>query len=220
MSPVLRGFAPVLLGFAAIVALPGCGTDTATFPTSTSSGSGGGGGQASGTTTTTTASTTATSTGSGQTCPTVGDPCTGCESVSCPKAYCDCYNDPECVLMAMCLDKCAIGDEPCDQLCWTAHPSAISEGALLLDCAATTCTKGCPGYQPLGACLVCVYTDCQMEMNTCIANPDCTQLLACVSACTTPACETSCYQMYPKGAAGAGPVANCLQAHCATECAP
>jgi hypothetical protein len=214
MSPVMRGFAPVLLGFVGVFALPGCGTDTAAFPTSSSSGSGGGGGQGSGT------SSSAASTGSGEVCPGVGDSCTTCESASCPKAYCDCYQDPECVLMATCLAKCAIGDEPCDQLCWTAHPSAISEGALLLDCAGTTCSKGCPGYKPIGACLVCVYTSCQMEMNTCIANPDCTQLLACVSACTAPGCETSCYQMWPKGSAGAGPVANCLQAHCAAECAP
>ena len=212
MSPGFRELALVLLGSAAVAALPGCGTDTTSFSTST--GSGGGGEQSSGTTS------SATSTGSAEMCPGVGDPCTGCESVSCPKAYCDCYKDSECVLMAACLAKCAIDDVPCDQLCWTAHPSAISKGALMLDCAATTCAKGCPGYKPLGACLVCVYTSCQMEMNTCIARPDCTQLLACVAACTVPGCETSCYQQFPDGAAGAGPVANCLQAKCPTECAP
>ena len=215
MSPMFRILAAVFAGFAALGALPACGGDTTT--TTTSSGSGGAGGEKSSGTTTSAAATT---TGSGQTCPGVGDSCTSCESASCPKAYCDCYQDAECVLMAGCLAKCAPNDEPCDQLCWTAHPSAISEGALLLDCAATTCSKGCPGYAPLGKCLVCVYTACQPEMNTCIAKPECTQLLACVAACKTPDCETSCYQQHPGGSADAGPVANCLQAHCSAECAP
>ena len=153
------------------------------------------------------------------TCPALGDTCTGCESASCSKTYCDCYNDAECVLMATCIAKCAPGDEACDQLCWTAHPSAISMGALLIDCAGTTCSKGCPGYQPIGACLVCLYTSCAPEMNTCFSNPDCTQLLVCINACTTPMCETSCCQQYPKGSADAGPVANCLQSHCVSACA-
>lgn len=215
MSRMFCRFAAVFVVFSALGALPGCGGDTYTFPTTTSSGSGGAGGvEATGSTT------GAATTGSGESCPGVGDSCTNCESASCPKAYCDCYEDPECVSMATCLAKCAPNDEPCDQLCWTAHPSAISEGALLLDCAATTCTKGCPGYAPLGKCLVCVYTACQPEMNTCIAKPECTQLLACVAACKVPGCETSCYQQYPGGSADAGPVANCLQAHCSAECAP
>jgi len=205
------------LAFAALVALPSCGGDTFQFSSTSSSGSGsgGGGGQGGGSS----ASSAIASSGTGETCPPVGDTCTTCESASCSKAYCDCYKDPECVLMAQCLGKCANGDVACKQPCWTAHPSAISEGALLLDCAGTTCTKGCPGYAPIGACLVCLYTSCQPEMNTCISNPDCTQLLTCVVACTTPSCETSCYQQYPKGAAGAGPVANCLQGHCASACA-
>lgn len=213
MSPKVRRFEAFFAGFASLGGLPACGGEATT--SSTSSGSGGAGGGA--TTGTTAAS---SSTGSGPTCPGVGDPCTTCESASCPKAYCDCYNDPECVLMAQCLAKCAIGDEACSQPCWTAHPSAISVGALLYDCAGTVCTKGCPGYPPLGECLVCVYTRCQPEMNACISKPECTKLLDCVAACATPMCETSCYQMFPGGSAEAGPVANCLQAQCPTECAP
>ena len=208
MSPRIRGFAAVFAGFAALSALPSCGGEA-----STSSTSSGAGGQGSGTT-----SASAT-TGSGETCPGVGDTCTTCESAMCQKAYCDCYHDPECVLMAQCLAKCAIGDEACSQPCWTAHPSAISEGALLYDCAGTVCTKGCPGYPPIGKCLVCLYTSCQPEMNACISKPECTKLLECINACTTPMCETSCYQQFPGGSEAAGPVANCLQAHCSTECA-
>ena len=200
--------------FVALVALPACGGDTSGLTSTSSSGGGGGDGQGGGSS----ASSASASTGAGATCPSFGDPCTGCESVSCPKTYCDCYNNPQCLLMAQCLAKCSQTDEACKQTCWTAHPSGISHGSLLLDCAATTCTQGCPGYAPLGACLVCVYTSCQPEMNTCISNPDCTQLLACLAACTVPGCETSCYQQYPKGAAGAGPVASCLQAHCAAPC--
>jgi hypothetical protein len=158
--------------------------------------------------------------GGGETCPNAGDACTTCEATACPQIYCDCYHSPECLLMAACTTKCNPSDVACNQPCWTAHPTAISAGALLVDCAGSMCPAGCPGYQPLTKCQVCLYTRCQSAMNTCIANPDCTKLLICIGACTTPACETSCYQQFPNGAADAGPVANCTQAHCATECTP
>jgi hypothetical protein len=208
MRRIARNWTVGALGWVALVTLAACGGDS-TEPSSTASGGSGGG---------STASSTTSSTGSGATCPAVGDTCTACESTSCAKTYCDCYLDSECIQMAVCIGKCAVGDEPCDQLCWTAHPSAISMGALLIDCAGTTCAAGCPGYAPIGECLVCLYTSCQPEMNTCISNPECTKLLECVVACTTPGCETSCYQQYPKGGADAGPVANCLQAHCTAQC--
>jgi hypothetical protein len=158
------------------------------------------------------------SSGGNDACMSLDDACTMCEFASCSDAYCDCYGDPDCVLLAACTTTCAPADAACHQSCWSAYPDAISKGALLTDCAGTTCAASCPGYEPLGDCLVCLYTDCQTAMNGCISQPECTQLFVCLAECTEPNCQTACYQAHPDGTAAMGPVGNCLQSHCAVAC--
>src|SRR5262249_9222070 len=181
----------------------GCGGSAE--PAGAASGSGSGAGSGS-------------STGGGEMCPSAGDACTSCEAMSCPEVYCNCYHDPECVALGQCTAKCNPSDNACNQPCWTAHPSAIAKAALLANCAGTSCPAPCPGYKPIGACLICLNTNCAAEMNACVSNPDCSNLLTCLGACTTLSCQNNCYQQFPKGAAGAGPVGTCTQAHCAAAC--
>ena len=59
--------------------------------------------------------------------------------------------------------------------------------------------------RPSGECLVCLYTSCQTEMNTCISNPDCTQLLAWWSHARRPGARELLSAI--PGGAGAGRVA-------------
>lgn len=153
------------------------------------------------------------------TCPDVGDPCTICESTECPDDYCGCFNNGSCVLLAQCTAACAVGDADCNQACWRQYPEGISDGALLTHCAATTCTAQCGPFVPLTECQLCLYGECPGEMNTCVSNPECTALLACLDLCEDPGCENTCYAVYPDGLADSGPVGECAQDACLQECA-
>lgn len=155
----------------------------------------------------------------GASCPSLGDPCTECESSMCPVEYCACFDNGSCGLLAQCTAGCAIDDMACNQACWSMHPDGISDGALLTHCAATICSDACGPYVPLTPCQLCLYTECPEEMNQCVANPDCTALLECLDACETPGCENTCYTAFPGGLADSGPVGLCGQDHCAVECA-
>lgn len=152
-------------------------------------------------------------------CPDVGDPCTICESTQCPDAYCDCFNNGSCVLLAQCVAGCEIGDVVCNQACWTQYPEGISDGAILTHCAGTTCMSDCGAYVPLTECQQCLYTECPQEMNTCVSNPECSALLACLDACENPGCENTCYTVHPDGLADSGPVGECAQDACLQACA-
>ncbi len=151
-------------------------------------------------------------------CPDVGDPCTTCESTQCPDAYCSCFNNGSCVLLAQCAAACDVGDQQCNQDCWTQYPEGISDGAVLTDCAATTCEDACGSFTPLTECQLCLYTDCAEAMNTCVSNPECFALLGCLDACEDPGCENTCYAVHPDGLADSGPVGECAQDACLVAC--
>ena len=140
-----------------------------------------------------------------------------CEIDACPETYCACYGDSECLALSACILSCG-GTPECYQSCATQHPTAISRGALLVDCAARDCPVECPGYQPLTECQSCLYARCPEQMNTCVANPDCTELLYCLDACTDAECTNDCYFEFPDGTGDAGPVGTCLQDECPAEC--
>ena len=190
------------------------GTDDPSGPADTTSGPG---------STSAADTTTGPSDSSGDTgvamCPDVGEPCTQCEATMCPQVYCDCFNNGSCGLLAQCALQCDIGDQACNQACWTMYPEGISHGALLSHCAATLCMPECGPFLPLTECQQCLYAQCQPQMNVCIANPDCTALLQCLDECTDPGCENGCYALYPGGLADSGPVGECAQDACLTECA-
>lgn len=155
--------------------------------------------------------------GGGATCPDLGDPCTTCEAAACADTYCDCYGNVACGALAACVENCG-GTPECYQGCATEHPEGISHGALLTHCAGTVCSDSCPGFAPLTDCQLCLYTECQPEMNACVAVPDCTLLLYCLDACGDAECRNDCYFTYPDGSGDAGPVGTCLQDRCAAAC--
>jgi hypothetical protein len=178
------------------------------------SGGAGTGGEA---TTSTTSSSSSTGQGGG-TCADFGDPCTQCELAECPTEYCGCYDNAECGQLALCIAGCGANDAACKQGCWTDHEGGISDGALLVHCAGTTCAEACPGAEPLAPCGVCLYGNCPAVMNTCIANAECVALLACLAQCPSTGCENQCYANHPDGLADAADVGECAQAECAAEC--
>lgn len=152
-------------------------------------------------------------------CPDVDEPCTACESTNCADDYCNCFNNGSCVLLAQCTAQCDVGDVACNQECWTDFPEGISDGALLTHCAATVCTDACGPFVPLTPCQQCLYAECPTQMNVCVANPECTELLECLAACDEAGCENTCYTVHQGGLADSGPVGDCAQESCTQECA-
>ena len=120
--------------------------------------------------------------------------------------------------LAQCDVPCQPTDLACHQACWTAHAGGISDGALLVDCAAKQCAQGCPGLTPLTPCQKCLYQTCPAPMNACIANPECTNLLYCMAACADQACLDGCSAQHPQGTADAAPVTTCASQGCAAIC--
>jgi VDE lipocalin domain len=153
-------------------------------------------------------------------CPGLGDPCTDCMAIQCSPAYCACYGNQDCSELYQCFGTCAPNDAACQQACYTDHEDGISDATLFGHCAATTCDAACEFGSELTPCQVCLYDDCEPEMNQCIANPDCTAIFACFQGCDPgdPGCPMACFMQYPDGSDDAQSVSQCAQTICAPAC--
>jgi len=217
---------PLSCSLLTLAGLPGCGSGDDAFQASETGGGGssaaggvaGASSSGHGGTGTSGSGPASSSSAGGSQCAGAGDPCTDCEATKCADTYCACYDSPSCVGLAQCAVQCDPGDFACNQACWSANPSGISAGALLVDCAATSCNAACPGLMPLPSCSKCLYQQCSTAMNTCIANSECTLLLYCLSTCGDPSCQNDCYNKHPNGLADAGPVGDCVANQCAPSC--
>lgn len=158
---------------------------------------------------------------SGPACVDFGDACTACERTACEASFCECYGNVDCGLYADCTFACADWDWECYQACNTAHPNGISDAVLLNDCAADSCEAECAGYPliELTPCQQCTYESCETQMNSCLANPACTELVFCINDCFgDTSCQESCYATHPGGVTDMGPVGQCAINSCAAEC--
>ncbi len=151
-------------------------------------------------------------------CQGLGDACSDCSYQNCQQLYCACYVDADCSALGFCMSLCSINDQACAQNCWTSYEDGISQGAIALHCAAQYCATECPGANLLDACDQCMFTNCDTAMNACFANPDCVGLYQCVQACSTTACETSCYTQWPNGTADVTAAYSCSTTHCSGPC--
>jgi hypothetical protein len=196
-----------------------CGDDFSTFSDDPAEGGSGGAGNAAGGAGGSTSSTG--DGGSGPMCVDFGDACTACERQACEDTFCECYGNTDCGLYAACTFECEAGDYECYQVCNTQHPAGITDAVLLNDCAADACPTECEGY-PLIAltdCERCTYESCESQMNTCLANPDCTDLVFCLQDCGVDmACQNGCYAEFPGGISDATPVGTCAQTNCQSAC--
>ena len=159
---------------------------------------------------------TGTSTGGMTGCEAgLGDACSDCAAQACSARYCTCYDNPACGSLIACTQSCAVGDANCAQSCMSQNPSGIADALLLNDCAAKSCAQGCPGATALGACEACAIEQCPAQMNTCLSNPECTQLIACVSNCNgDDFCMAGCAFDYGGGQNDAEAVQACVQGPC------
>ncbi len=205
------------------------GTTSATSTTTTtgSGGSGGsssstGGGGAGGvaTTTSTTATTTTTGAGGSNPCPGLGDTCSNCTADKCMATYCTCYANPSCGGLVQCNSTCAPGDTGCAQNCLNSNKTGISEAFLLGDCAATQCVNECPGTSPLAECQRCLFSSCASQMNECLGNTDCSELIQCIQQCApgNDSCVTNCGFQHFDSIDKAQKIQDCSKAQCAGKC--
>jgi MYXO-CTERM domain-containing protein len=79
--------------------------------------------------------------------------------------------------------------------------------------------KVCAPLPTATACEACRSTECVNVVGTCLGNPACKTLLACVDACADEACVTGCIAANPGGATDYDSVAYCAcNSSCADAC--
>jgi hypothetical protein len=192
----------------------GTSTNTSTG-TTTSSGT-----TSSGTTASSGTTTSSGGADGGPTCPSNGNACAGCLSEACASLYCSCYGNLACDNLSQCAAACAAGDVTCLQTCLTTYKDGVSAAYLLSNCGNQECMSVCPNNGvTLDACQVCLFTQCVPEMNNCLADPECTPLLACWGGCNGGAtCIQNCSTTYAAGVSDAQSVVLCSNASCQGTC--
>ncbi|MEZ4313411.1 MAG: hypothetical protein R3F14_35770 [Polyangiaceae bacterium] len=184
----------------------GGGTTASAGSGGTGGGSGGTGGAIGGTggsTGTTTSSMGGTGgTGGGPACQPLSDACTQCAYGACEDLYCTCYGADDCPALVNCLSVCDPTDNACVKPCLSAHPESISLSFLLGDCVADPCAGECAGAGNLADCPKCLFDKCSTEMNTCLADPECYDIVMCAIACPPNdfACAFGCANGKSQGA--------------------
>lgn len=160
-------------------------------------------------------STVASSTTGGG-CMGLGDPCSDCIFQNCQQQYCACAADTTCQNLVTCTQGCGANNANCTQGCFTNNEPAIAQGALLDDCAANACNSMCNNsLTALTACEKCLFTSCSQQIDTCLANPDCNQLVQCAEACNGDLlCEGDCENQYPNGSDDANNLSDCQMNSC------
>lgn len=167
-----------------------------------------------------TATTVSTSTGM-MTCPSLGDPCTGCIAKSCAGYWCNCSNSKECLALLTCFGKCK-GDESCHQNCMSQYPNGIADALLVSGCGGTTCKASCgSGSGDFGGCQECVFTSCPSETNACLSDPECISLWKCLNACPQfkISCHQACFDDYGNSVSELEAWIECSAKKCGKKCA-
>lgn len=226
---LLRPFAVSLCFTALLGVFAACGSDdegggsdnidksTASGSGAGSSGDGGngasGGEAASGGSGASTVSSSSAS-GSGGGCVGLGDACSDCAVDACNALYCTCAANTDCTTLIACLDGCA-GNQGCAQNCLSSTPAGISDAVLLNDCASGACGAQCPTTQPLDACQKCAAQMCPQQLSACLANPECTPLIECVTDCGGDFfCQAGCADEYGGGQNVAEDLGGCVEGVC------
>ncbi len=158
--------------------------------------------------------------GSEMICAPLGDPCTECISQSCAGDWCDCQGNTECMSLFNCFGSCN-GDEACNQTCMTQNEGGISNVLLVSGCAGTVCDASCWwGADDFTPCQECIYKDCGTEMNSCLAQPDCSKLWDCLQQCPPLAlsCHQECYSDFPNGVKALETLLQCSSVACKDDC--
>ncbi|HTJ83252.1 MAG TPA: hypothetical protein VL400_16145 [Polyangiaceae bacterium] len=157
--------------------------------------------------------------GSGPACKTFGDACTACaaEPAACADPYCACLASPVCAGLWQCFLQCDAGDEACRDACELASPGGYAALLATFDCLGDACSESCGGALPLKPCPSCWVDRCATELDGCIGDASCNEMLDCMSACSAPGCVGDCEAAAPDNAARDALFA-CSAGECADTC--
>jgi hypothetical protein len=67
-------------------------------------------------------------------------------------------------------------------------------------------------------CDSCLDGSCCTENKACVADADCTALIACGNACTDDACLAGCFSAHPTGVAILETLSTCVETSCSSAC--
>lgn len=142
--------------------------------------------------------------------------CSQCVANACGEAWCSCLDNQECLALLGCFGDCTTKD--CYQGCMSSHPDGAGDAFNVLGCP--PCTDECGGATPVDPCTECLYTDCEQELNACVAEPDCLPLWNCLIDCPQGglSCQSDCYDAYPDGIDTLETMFNCTSSACAGPC--
>lgn len=68
------------------------------------------------------------------------------------------------------------------------------------------------------ACDTCLDASCCAPNAACVADADCTALIACGNACTDDACFGACFSAHPSGARLLDSLSSCVETSCSSAC--
>lgn len=161
--------------------------------------------------------------GGGPACQPLSDVCTQCAYGACEDLYCACYGSDACPALVNCLSPCDPADMACVQPCLTMYEGSISTAFLLGDCAAAPCDGVCMGVATQQPCPKCLFEKCPAQMNACLADPACYEILQCAVACPPNdfVCALACTNGQPTESTNkAVAVQGCTTSaeQCQTEC--
>jgi hypothetical protein len=157
--------------------------------------------------------------GGGSICAKPGNACGDCLFDQCNPAYCECADEPACLGLIECIQKCPPMMPGCAAACYEKNATGYAEFTLAASCAGTLCLPSCPGADQVKPCDLCLAQKCEMQLENCIGNSQCLQLIDCMKTCAgDKPCEQQCAQTYPNGALVAQAVYTCAAAGCGNEC--
>ena len=151
----------------------------------------------------------------GAACEGFGDACTECAADGCP-AFCACLDTPACTAMLQCYTACDESDPGCVDACELENAAGYADFLEMVDCLGTGCGAEC-GTAPLGPCLGCWTGECEAELEACVGEEGCNELLDCIFACQDQSCVQACYAAAPDTTL-ADELFTCTGSACAEEC--
>jgi hypothetical protein len=157
--------------------------------------------------------------GGGSACAPLPDACTPCLFNQCNTLYCECFDNPACLGLALCFQQCGPGNPGCQQTCVENNSDGITDAFLLGDCGNASCGS-CPAFPPLTPCSECLFQSCETQMNDCLADAQCSAAVTCVEQCggPTPQCIAQCNPQDPNSQLLAADVVQCGGPACSNVC--
>jgi hypothetical protein len=157
-------------------------------------------------------------------CMAGADTCSQCLYAQCQDTFCNCVAEPQCLGIAPCVQKCAMGDDKCVGACYTANSSGFAQFILTADCMSKSCLNPCSngmmGGGMLSTCQICLAQKCETSLEACVGDAECGAILVCTNKCAAgdKTCQQTCATQHPNGVPKLSALLTCSQQQCSMDC--